>query len=962
MEKYAELFYRASDAILLTEITESGQMKQIVEANDAACQLFGYTRSELLTMTSLDFSVPDHARIIQEMHDSFCQTGRMRFESTLISKDGRYILADIHSILVTLGTKRYIYSIIRDISEQKRLAQEYGSLFVHNPDAIVSISLDGRFTSVNDMATRLSGYSAEELIGMHFERLLTADTRDETLQHFHNLLQGSKQSYHCAIYHKTGHRIDLHVTNVPIFVNCEIVGIYGIIKDVSEMNRITHRLEQFKRNYESLYQYSLDAVFALNLHGRFTDMNPAGEQITGYSIDELASLTYWDLFSIEYKEFVKDRFSKVIMEQTPHKIEVDIRRKDGSLVHLEVTAVPKISGREIQGVIGIAKDVTAEKRAIQMMDGQNQVLEMIAKSAPLQQTLDTLVLVTESVQLEAKCSIFLLNKEKNKLVLVSSPSLPTDYELNHKGVPIGPDQGSCGSAAYYKQPVIHSNIMSDSQAEPLRDLYLQCGFRSCWSMPILQGDEVLGTFTTYFKNEHTPGKDDVKLVKRACHLAKLAVQRHNHEETIRHLAYHDPLTGLANRRLLEEILSFNLKLQQRTSLMFLDLDRFKYVNDSLGHRIGDLLLQEVSLRLKACSLEADTIARQGGDEFVLLFQNASRENVITAAEDIIESLSTPFVIEDHEIFITPSIGISFYPEHGEDAHALMRCADAAMYQAKKRGKNTYRVYESNTDGLAGSKLYFENQLRKALKHDEFALHYQPQIDVVSRQFIGVEALIRWQHPQLGLVPPNEFIPVAEETGLILPIGDWVLRNACLQGKRWIDAGFPPMIISVNLSPKQFNNANMIENISTILKETMFPAELLELEITESMTMDMEVSSKIIEGMRALGVRISIDDFGTGYSSLHYLKRLPIHRLKIDRSFVRDIFMDQNDKDIVRAIITMAHSLGILVIAEGVENEQQLKFLEENGCDQAQGYYFNKPLPAKALEANIFGKASTPAGP
>jgi diguanylate cyclase (GGDEF)-like protein/PAS domain S-box-containing protein len=424
------------------------------------------------------------------------------------------------------------------------------------------------------------------------------------------------------------------------------------------------------------------------------------------------------------------------------------------------------------------------------------------------------------------------------------------------------------------------------------------------------------------------------------------------EEKIRHMAHHDALTGLPNRVLLHDRVSQAIAQAQRNrevlALLFIDLDRFKTVNDSLGHHVGDLLLKTVGQRLETCTRGSDTIARIGGDEFVVLLGDLDQpEDARHVALKVLDALAEPVTIDTHELRVTPSIGICAYPHDGADVETLMRNADTAMYHAKQMGRNNYQFFTQAMNDAAQERLLLENDLRHAVERGEFILHYQPQLDLKSGRIIGFEALVRWMHPQRGLVGPSQFVPAAEETGLIGQIGEWVLREACSQARAWHRAGHSELQVSVNCSAQQFQRESFVEAVGAVLRETGLPAQRLDLEITESVI--IQHSEAVIARFQALddmGVRISIDDFGTGYSSLSYLKRFAIHQLKIDQSFVRDISSDPDDAAIVSAIIAIAHSLGLQVVAEGLEAPEQLAFLRSLGCDVAQGYYFSKPVPAE----------------
>jgi len=427
-------------------------------------------------------------------------------------------------------------------------------------------------------------------------------------------------------------------------------------------------------------------------------------------------------------------------------------------------------------------------------------------------------------------------------------------------------------------------------------------------------------------------------------------ERKEAEKHIHLLAYYDVLTGLPNRTLLhdrlEQVLAAAHRDKHKFALMFLDLDRFKYVNDSMGHATGDALLQTVAQRLQECVREGDTVSRIGGDEFIVLLRETDVEGAAHVAQNILNSLAIPCDIGKTQISTNASIGISIYPDHAGDVDTLIKNADMAMYSAKEEGRNNFQLYAPEMNLRATRVFSMEKDLRLALERNEFLLHYQPQVDLRSGRICGAEALLRWRHPENGYISPAEFIPVAEETGQIIPIGEWVLHTACAQLATWRQQGIPVFPVAVNLSIRQLRQPNLAQLVATALKDMRLHPSDLELELTEGIMMgDTQAAMTFLTQMHELGVRLSIDDFGTGFSSLNYLKKMPLDRLKIDRSFVRDIETDESDAAIVRSIISLGHRLKLRVIAEGVETLEQLDFLRVRGCDEIQGYYFSRPLPA-----------------
>jgi diguanylate cyclase (GGDEF)-like protein/PAS domain S-box-containing protein len=435
------------------------------------------------------------------------------------------------------------------------------------------------------------------------------------------------------------------------------------------------------------------------------------------------------------------------------------------------------------------------------------------------------------------------------------------------------------------------------------------------------------------------------------------------EERVQSLAYYDALTGLPNRILLSDRLSNALATARRqkhkVALLFFDLDRFKTINDSLGHSVGDLLLQGVAERLKNCAREEDTVARLGGDEFLIVLTHVNDiPDAAVSAERFMDAMTARFVIQGHSLSIGCSLGISVFPEDGADSESLIKHADAAMYSAKDGGRNNFQFFTADMNAQAVERLTLENGLRLALEKKELFLMYQPQMNIATGKISGLEALLRWQHPELGIVPPDRFIRIAENSGLIVPIGEWVLKTACSQVRKWQDEGLPAVSIAINVSAVQFRQQGFCELIGRVLRETGLAPHYLELELTESLLLgDADVTLSVLQELKAMGLTLAIDDFGTGYSSFSYLKRFPVSKIKIDRSFVRDVGVNPDDAAIITAIISMAKSLNLKVIAEGVEDEAQMSFLRAHQCDEIQGYYFSKPLAVDNVAEKLRGETA-----
>ena len=433
----------------------------------------------------------------------------------------------------------------------------------------------------------------------------------------------------------------------------------------------------------------------------------------------------------------------------------------------------------------------------------------------------------------------------------------------------------------------------------------------------------------------------------------------SYEAALEYQSNHDQLTGLPNRNLLADRLDQALVRAARdgdeVAVAMVDLDRFKVINEGLGHAVGDALLRQVAARLKSCIRDVDTLARLGGDEFVLIMPAVEATRAAQLGCGRVQSvLAAPFEAQEQRLILSVSMGVSLFPRDAGDAQGLLRQAEAAMYRAKEQGRNGIQFFTAEINQRVHERLTMESQLRKALENGEFLLHYQPQVDLVSGSVIAAEALVRWNHPERGLVSPVEFIPLAEETGLIVPLGEWVLVEACRQHRAWLDAGLAAGRIAVNLSPRQFSDASLLPLVRRVLADTGLPATLLDLEVTESLAMqDVESAIEMLNELTRLGVRISLDDFGTGHSSLSYLQRFSVKTLKIDRSFVHDVAVDPHRAAITSTIIVMAHNLGLNVIAEGVETLAELSYLRKHACDEIQGYYFSRPLPAAQYEALLF---------
>jgi diguanylate cyclase (GGDEF)-like protein len=584
---------------------------------------------------------------------------------------------------------------------------------------------------------------------------------------------------------------------------------------------------------------------------------------------------------------------------------------------------------------------------------QQDVLELVAAGRSLKLVLDFLCRQVETCAPEVVCSVLLL-EDGHRLRHAAAPSLPVAFSAAIDGVEIGPSVGSCGTAAWRGAPVEVSDIATDPLWANYRDLALSHGLAACWSYPIKGRDaRVLGTFALYYRAAHGATPFHRRMLEACVHLCALAIEHDRARAEINRLAFYDTLTGLPNRQLLGDRATAALALAGRTrqpvTLMFLDLDRFKIINDSLGHAAGDRLLVELAARLTRLFPDGDTLARLGGDEFVALLPGCDAAHASLVAERILATLSQPITIADLTVTPTASVGIAVHPDDGHDFDTLLRQADAAMYRAKQAGRNRCHFYRRDMNDQAVRRLEMEAALREALDRGEFTLNFQPQIRLETRRLYRVEALIRWTHPRWGAVSPVEFIPLAEECGMIDRIDSWVLESGVAQLARWRAAGVMVPGIAVNMSPVRFAHGDLVEQVRQLLAAAQVPPGDLTLEITERLMMTEEVGvHDTLDALNDLGVMLSIDDFGTGYSSLSYLKRFPVGELKIDRSFVKELDIDAANRPLVRAMIQIGQSLGLTVVAEGVERETQSRMLKADGCCMGQGYHYARPMDADAF--------------
>jgi len=699
-----------------------------------------------------------------------------------------------------------------------------------------------------------------------------------------------------------------------------------------------------------------EGIYGSDSEGRIIFCNPAAAVMLGYTVEEMIGQPAHDL--IRHSRADGSRLSReecdhhfvLANHETRHVLDDVFWRKDGSPIPVEYTSTSIQEGEKSLGVVVAFKDITQRKRGESRLVGQNHVLQMIALGATLPRILEEIVSAVEQ-QSGALGSILLMDPTHGTLRFAAGAKLPRAYVEAIDRFPVGPNSCSCGTAAYRKQPVIVTDVEHDSLWREHRQLALAHGLRACWSVPILASDkEVLGTFAMYYCEAKQPLPEDVQLLESYAHLAGIAIQHQKSEQEIHYLAYHDPLTRLPNRAFfmsrIAEALQHTQKSAAPIAVLLIDMDRFKSINDSLGHSLGDLVLQAVGERLRACVSPDSTLARMGGDEFVILLtQNITEGHVTDLAKRITESFERPILVDGREFRLTTSVGISMSPQDGQDPDTLVKHADRAMYHAKDRGRSGFQVFTHLMNHKFSERLLLESDLQTALTEQQFHIDYQPRVHLQTDRMTSAEALIRWQHPQLGAVSPGDFIPIAEDAGLIGLIDNWVLQRVCIQIRSWQKLGLTPVPIAVNLSAMQFQQQDLVETIQRLLAEHQLEPKWMEIEITETTLMkNEEEAMKKISRLQEMGIRVSIDDFGVGYSSLGFLQHFAVDSLKIDQSFIRELH--SGNTAIVSAIITLGHSLGLRVVAEGVETIAQRNFLRDRGCDEMQGFLSSRPVSAK----------------
>ena len=818
---------------------------------------------------------------------------------------------------------------LKQAEEAHRTSEERLQIILESAaDAIVAIDETSHVVFSNPAAAQLLGYSTGKLQGMSMTDLMPERFRAQHTAGF-------------ARYLHTGQR-QLPWQNMRLTVQCHEAGeipvevsfgeqrmgtkrlFIGVIRDVREQQQAEKALRTSERKYRTLVENLPIKVFLKDRQSTYISCNELFAKMVELSAKDIAGHTDHDFFPANLANKYCEDDHRIMTSGQPEEIEEDYLEQGERRIALTMKTPVHDEAGIVTGILGIFTDITERKRTEDRLRQSATVFDSSTEGITITDPEHNIITVNRSFsEITGYTEAEVLGR--NPRMLQSGRHGRDFYRamwaaINNHGRWRGEIWNRRKNGEIYPE-LLTINAVRDDQGRLVN---------------------YIGVFS------------DLSQIKQS-------------ESMLEHLAHYDPLTELPNRLLIRSRLEHALE-QARTqgthlAVLCLDLDRFKNINDSLGHPAGDQLLHELAKRLGAHLHTPDiTLGRLGGDEFVILMEDLKQvESAAIVAQDVLRLLEQPFQLGEHgEVFIAASIGISLFPEDAGDATQLFRNADTALYQAKEQGRNTYHFYTEGLTRAADQRLTLESHLRRALERSEFLLHYQPQVTVAEDRLIGVEALVRWRHPELGLVPPDQFIPLAEETGLIVPLGEWVLFTACTQLKAWLDQGLPPFSIAVNLSSRQFHQGDLAHHVRAVLDATGLPPALLELEITESAIMEQgEQAITTLDALKTLGVKLSIDDFGTGYSSLAYLKRFAVDTLKIDQSFVRDLEQDHGDQVIAATIITMAHNLELQALAEGVETAQQLDFLHQHGCDACQGYLFSQPLPADELERWLTERSRQP---
>lgn len=828
-------------------------------------------------------------------------------------------------------------------------------------DAVVLIDENHCVRFFNCAAERLWGYDRNDVIGKEVTLLFAGDigikhdgSVDREQSSDENGIAGVRREV------RLKRKDDREIWGALSLSKVESGGkshFMGLVRDVTEevRGREESRLLSLAANETDR------AMLVLDRDRRIIYINRAFTDLFGYGLTDVRGKQPTDLRREEHTEtdsLVAFRQKLLGTQSFVDDILVFDRHNNAMWVSAAANMVLDAQG-DVANVVIALTDITLLKH-IQSL--QDDVLEALASDLSLPEVADFLCRRVEEIAPEIISSILLVDAER-KLRPLAGPKLPAVYCEAVDGFPAGEIAGSCGTAVWRGESVYVTDIDTDPLWAPYKHLALPHGLRACWSSPIrLKDGHIAGTFAFYYREPRGPNPFHQQMVKACLHLCKLAIERDEARRQIAQLSHFDPLTGLSNRiRVLDEAGEIFLKTtdkNRKIAFFAIDLDRFKDVNNSLGHAIGDKVLVTVAGRLKEVFANLSSVmGRTGGDSFVVVLPDCDVARASATANKIIQALSRPTDIPSFSLCLSVSIGISIFPDNGKDSETLLKYAETAMYQAKSAGRATHRFFSSEMNRLAEDRLVLGSALRNALSSHLLKLHYQPQVNLSSKKLYGVEALARWNDSEFGNIPPDRFIPLAEEIGLIEAIGRWSLREACEQMVAWRKAGIAVPMVSVNLSPLHFRNGGLAEFVASLLSELNLPAHCLTVEITERVMMDGgHETLRTLAALHEIGVGLSMDDFGIGFSSLSSLTQMPINELKLDRSFMHNFEIDPSAQAVTTAIVRIGQSLGMTVVSEGVETAEQVQILQMLDCSVAQGYYFARPMPPRELERWMFSAA------
>lgn len=878
----------------------------------------------------------DREWVFGETTDSTVTGNEVDYEYRLIAADGQVIWVRDRGCLIrdTDGKILLREGVMLDITLRKQAEQataeseqRYRSLFENANDIIYVHDLKGRYISLNAAAERVFGYTREEALSLHMSQMIAPEHMDLARRMFRQKLEGNTEqtTYELDCIAKDGSRITLEINSTVLTMDGKPVAIQGIARNVTERRLADEALRESEKRYRRIFENANDIIYTLDLSGNITSLNHTGEMITGYTREELINRTFFDLLAPESFPAALEMTSKDLSEERTTRYEIEILSKDGRRIPLELSTRLIIKNGMPVGIHGIARDITDRRRAEEALRTSEMNFRRLGEG-----------IFHQVWTAKADGDLDYVNQ---RTVEYFGKSYDEIIGSGWKDLIHPDDIDNC------------LRLWTDSLTT---GIYYEVEFR------LRRHDGVF----RWHKARANPGLDDNgNIIKWFGTNTDIDDQKRT-EEKLNYLARHDALTGLPNRAELMTHLRGAVSRAERSrsarfALLFLDLDRFKVINDSLGHIVGDKLLKAIAERLDVMVRPGDIVSRLGGDEFVVLLnRTGGREEVIKVADRIQRNLEKPFIIDGYEIFTSASIGIMVSDNVRREPEEFLRDADAAMYRAKESGKARYEVFDEEMYVTNMNILEVETDLRRAVERNDFVVLFQPIVDLMDGTVTEFEALIRWQHHERGLIPPDDFIGVAEETGLIVPIGKWAISEACQNLAKWQKKSVRRLSVSVNLSAKQLMHPTLIDDIRSVIGETGIEPSQLKLEVTESIVMEQsERSLRVLRDLDRLGVALATDDFGTGYSSLSYLARFPFDRLKIDRSFVEKMVLDGKSSAIVKTILTLAENLGIDVVAEGIESEEQLRRLQLFGCRLGQGFLFSEPVTAD-MAAKTLGKPAS----